>query len=97
MLIEEITAAGLRGRGRAGLPTGQKWSSIDRLSKQPIYLVINADESESGSCKDREILRHEPHKLIEGGLLVGVTWGSYRLRICAQRICKRGLDFRGCH
>jgi len=72
-LIEQVKASGLRGRGGAGFPTGLKWSFAPKKSKpeegKPHYLVVNADESEPGTCKDREILRHEPHKLIEGCLI----------------------------
>jgi NADH-quinone oxidoreductase subunit F len=70
VLIEEITASGLRGRGGAGFPTGIKWSFMPKeVSIRPHYLVVNADESEPGTCKDRDILRYEPHKLVEGSLL----------------------------
>src|SRR5690606_22109741 len=72
-IIEEVKASGLRGRGGAGFPTGMKWSFMPKESKdgRPSFLVINADESEPGSCKDREIMRHDPHKLIEGALIAG--------------------------
>lgn len=64
-IIDEVKASGLRGRGGAGFPTGLKWSFMPKQSDgRPHYLVVNADESEPGTCKDREILRHEPHKLI---------------------------------
>ena len=67
-IIEAIKASGLRGRGGAGFPTGMKWGFMPKEPKpgKPNFLVINADESEPGSCKDREIIRHDPHKLIEG-------------------------------
>ncbi len=72
-IIEEVKASGLRGRGGAGFPTGLKWSFMPKEPKpgKPNFLVVNADESEPGSCKDREIIRHDPHKLIEGCLLAG--------------------------
>ena len=71
-VIETIKASGLRGRGGAGFPTGLKWSFMPKEVKaRPHYLVVNADESEPGTCKDRDILRYEPHKLIEGCLLAG--------------------------
>lgn len=70
-IIEEILASGLKGRGGAGFMTGRKWSFMPKPNGLPHYLVINADESEPGTCKDRDILRHEPHKLIEGALLAG--------------------------
>ena len=78
-LTFEVKESGLRGRGGAGFPTGLKWSFMPPdpdLSAQPHYLVINADESEPGTCKDRDILRHEPHKLIEGALLAGRAMGA---------------------
>ena len=70
-LIEKIKTAGLRGRGGAGFSTGLKWGFMPKEKKGPHYLVVNADESEPGTCKDRDILRHEPHKLLEGCLLAG--------------------------
>src|SRR6516164_5295876 len=72
-IIEEIKASGLRGRGGAGFATGLKWSFMPKEPNpaRPGFLVINADESEPGSCKDREIIRHDPHKLIEGALVAG--------------------------
>jgi NADH-quinone oxidoreductase subunit F len=70
-LIGEIKQSGLRGRGGAGFSVGMKWSFVPKpeVSNKPHYLVVNADESEPGTCKDREILTHEPHKLIEGCLV----------------------------
>ena len=66
-IVEIMKASGLRGRGGAGFPTGLKWSFMPKASDgRPAYLVINADESEPGTCKDREIMRHDPHTLIEG-------------------------------
>ncbi|MFL6748585.1 MAG: NADH-quinone oxidoreductase subunit NuoF, partial [Sphingomicrobium sp.] len=72
-IIEEVKNSGLRGRGGAGFPTGMKWSFMPKepTAGRPNFLVINADESEPGSCKDREILRHDPHKLVEGALIAG--------------------------
>ncbi len=76
-IIEEVKASGLRGRGGAGFPTGLKWSFMPKESDgRPHYLVVNADESEPGTCKDRDILRHEPHKLIEGCLLASFAMGA---------------------
>src|SRR5215468_1588319 len=69
-IIEQIKASGLRGRGGAGFPTGLKWSFMPKQSDgRPHYLVVNADESEPGTCKDREIMRYDPHRLIEGCLV----------------------------
>jgi len=76
-IINEMKASGLRGRGGAGFPTGLKWSFMPKQSDgRPSYLVINADESEPGTCKDRDILRHDPHTLVEGALLAGFAMGA---------------------
>jgi NADH-quinone oxidoreductase subunit F len=72
-LIEKVKQSGLRGRGGAGFPTGTKWSFMPKTPTQPSYLVINADESEPGTCKDRDIIRYEPHKIIEGALISAYT------------------------
>jgi NADH-quinone oxidoreductase subunit F len=90
-IIDEIKDSGLRGRGGAGFPTGMKWSFMPKESKdgRPSFLVINADESEPGSCKDREIIRHDPHKLIEGALVAG-----YAMRARAAYIYIRGEFIR---
>lgn len=78
-IIEEMKKSGLRGRGGAGFPTGMKWSFMPDPEKtgKPHYLVVNADESEPGTCKDREILRNEPHKLLEGCLIAGFAMGAH--------------------
>ncbi|HVW19939.1 MAG TPA: NADH-quinone oxidoreductase subunit NuoF [Opitutaceae bacterium] len=65
-LIDEVKKSGLRGRGGAGFPCGVKWGLVDRKSGKPIYLVVNADESEPGTFKDRYIMQQDPHQLIEG-------------------------------
>ncbi len=76
-VIEEIKSSGLRGRGGAGFPTGLKWSFMPKIPDgRPHYLVVNADESEPGTCKDREIIRHDPHLLIEGCLIAGFAMGA---------------------
>src|SRR5215472_5220998 len=75
-IVEEVKASGLRGRGGAGFPTGLKWSFMPKQSDRPCYLVVNADESEPGTCKDRDILRFDPHRLVEGCLLAGVGMGA---------------------
>lgn len=75
-IIEEIKKSGLRGRGGAGFPTGLKWSFMPKNSEKATYLVVNADESEPGTCKDRDIIRYEPHKLIEGCLLAAYAIGA---------------------
>ncbi len=75
-IVEEVKNSGLRGRGGAGFSTGMKWSFMPKSSEKPSYLVVNADESEPGTCKDRDILRHEPHKLIEGCLLSSIAIGA---------------------
>jgi len=76
-IVEEMKSAGLRGRGGAGFPAGVKWSFMPKESALPHYLVVNADEGEPGTCKDRDILRHEPHKLVEGCLLAGMAIGAH--------------------
>jgi len=77
-IIEQVKASGLRGRGGAGFPTGLKWSFMPKESDgRPSYLVVNADESEPGTCKDREILRHDPHHLVEGCLVAGFAMGAH--------------------
>lgn len=90
-IIDRIKASGLRGRGGAGFPTGTKWGFMPKEPKpeRPNFLVINADESEPGSCKDREIVRHDPHKLIEGALVAG-----FAMRARAAYIYIRGEYIR---
>ncbi|MGB5214188.1 MAG: NADH-quinone oxidoreductase subunit NuoF [Anderseniella sp.] len=76
-VIDQVKASGLRGRGGAGFPTGLKWSFMPKQSDgRPHYLVVNADESEPGTCKDREIMRHDPHTLVEGCLIAGFAMGA---------------------
>ncbi|SIQ58190.1 MULTISPECIES: NADH-quinone oxidoreductase subunit NuoF [Acidiphilium] len=78
-IIEEVKASGLRGRGGAGFPTGLKWSFMPKASDgRPSYLVVNADESEPGTCKDRDIIRHDPHKLVEGCLIASFAMGAHQ-------------------
>ncbi|KAG1328319.1 putative NADH dehydrogenase [ubiquinone] flavoprotein 1, mitochondrial [Cocos nucifera] len=85
-MVNEIKMSGLRGRGGAGFPSGLKWSFMPKVSDgHPSYLVINADESEPGTCKDREIMCHDPHKLLEGCLIAGIG-----MRATAAYICIRG-------
>jgi NADH-quinone oxidoreductase subunit F len=85
-IVDEIKASELRGRGGAGFPTGMKWSFMPKQSDgRPSYLVVNADESEPGTCKDREILRFDPHMLIEGCLIAG-----FAMRCKAAYIYIRG-------
>ena len=89
-IIEEIKASGLRGRGGAGFGTGLKWSFMPKeITDRPHYLVVNADEGEPGTCKDREIMRHDPHKLIEGCLISSFAMGAH-----AAYIYVRGEFYR---
>ncbi|MFW5845197.1 MAG: NADH-quinone oxidoreductase subunit NuoF [Planctomycetota bacterium] len=74
-LIEEVKAAGLRGRGGAGFPAGMKWSFVPRGAGKPVYLVINADEGEPGTFKDRYLMERDPHLLIEGMIITGYALG----------------------
>ena len=76
-IIAQVKESGLRGRGGAGFPTGLKWSFMPKVSDgRPGYLIVNADESEPGTCKDREIMRHDPHTLVEGCLIAGFAMGA---------------------
>ncbi len=77
-IVDEMKKSGLRGRGGAGFPTGLKWSFMPKQSDgRPHYLVVNADESEPGTCKDREIMRNDPHLLIEGCLIASFAMGAH--------------------
>ncbi|MCW5713818.1 MAG: NADH-quinone oxidoreductase subunit NuoF [Bauldia sp.] len=77
-IIDEVKKSGLRGRGGAGFPTGLKWSFMPKTNDgRPHYLVVNADESEPGTCKDREIMRHDPHLLLEGCLIAGFSMAAH--------------------
>ena len=77
-IIDEVKKSGLRGRGGAGFSTGMKWSFMPKTEgARPHYLVINADEGEPGTCKDREIMRFDPHKLVEGALLAAFAIGAH--------------------
>ena len=89
-IVNEVKDSGLRGRGGAGFPAGLKWSFMPKESDgRPAYLVVNADESEPGTCKDRDILRHDPHKLVEGCLIAGFAMGAV-----AAYVYVRGEFFR---
>jgi NADH-quinone oxidoreductase subunit F len=78
VIIDEVKKSGLRGRGGAGFPTGLKWSFMPKQpGERPHYLVVNADESEPGTCKDRDIMRHDPHLLIEGCLIASFAMGAH--------------------
>ncbi|OIQ97241.1 NADH-quinone oxidoreductase chain 1 [mine drainage metagenome] len=77
-IIDEMKTSGLRGRGGAGFPTGMKWSFMPKeVGERPHYLVVNADEGEPGTCKDREIMRFDPHKLVEGCLVASFAMGAH--------------------
>ena len=77
-IIDEMKASGMRGRGGAGFPTGLKWSFMPKESDgRPSYLVVNADEGEPGTCKDREIMRNDPHTLVEGCLLASFAMNAH--------------------
>jgi NADH-quinone oxidoreductase subunit F len=85
-IVDEMKKSGLRGRGGAGFPTGLKWSFMPKTEgERPHYLVVNADEGEPGTCKDRDMLRFDPHKLIEGCLIA-----SFAMRAHACYIYVRG-------
>lgn len=77
-IIDQIKASGLRGRGGAGFPTGLKWSFMPKeIGARPHYLVVNADESEPGTCKDRDMMRHDPHLLLEGCLIASFAMQAH--------------------
>ncbi|MBI1250201.1 MAG: NADH-quinone oxidoreductase subunit NuoF [Alphaproteobacteria bacterium] len=85
-IIQQVKDSGLRGRGGAGFPTGLKWSFMPKeVKERPHYLVVNADESEPGTCKDRDMMRHDPHLLIEGCLVA-----SFAMQAHAAYIYIRG-------
>src|SRR6476660_9309038 len=89
-IIAEVKKSGLRGRGGAGFPTGLKWSFMPKeVKERPHYLVVNADESEPGTCKDRDIMRHDPQHLVEGCLIA-----SFAMRADACYIYIRGEFLR---
>src|SRR5271154_6486658 len=77
-IIEELKISNLRGRGGAGFPTGLKWSFVPRTSPKPKYIIVNADESEPGTCKDRLLMENDPHQLIEGILIAGRAVDSHK-------------------
>jgi NADH-quinone oxidoreductase subunit F len=92
-IIDEMKKSGLRGRGGAGFPTGLKWSFMPKEVKdRPHYLIVNADESEPGTCKDRDIMRHDPHLLVEGCLIAG-----FAMRANAGYIYVRGEFYNEAH
>ena len=79
-IVDQMKKSGLRGRGGAGFPTGLKWSFMPKeVKERPHYLVVNADESEPGTCKDRDIMRHDPHLLVEGSLIASF---AMRAHVC---------------
>jgi NADH-quinone oxidoreductase subunit F len=95
-IVDEIKKSDLRGRGGAGFPTGLKWSFMPKQSDgRPAYLVVNADESEPGTCKDREILRFDPHMLLEGCLVAGFAMGTVATYIYIRgEFCLEGLNLQ---
>src|SRR6201993_3291387 len=75
-IIAEMKASNLRGRGGAGFPTGMKWSFVPKQSDKPKYILVNGDESEPATCKDRLIFEHDPHSVIEGVIIAGLAVGA---------------------
>ena len=97
-VIQEVTVSELRGRGGAGFPTGRKWSFVPKDHPGPRYLVCNADESEPGTFKDREIIEHDPHLLRRGHRHRGLRdQGQHRLHLHPRRVRALGEDPRGGH
>src|SRR5437867_3579429 len=84
-LVEMVKASNLRGRGGAGFPTGMKWSFLPKQTEKPVYLAVNADESEPGTFKDRELIEDDPHQLLEGIIIT-----SYAIRCHTAYIYIRG-------
>ncbi len=80
-IIQEVKDSNLRGRGGAGFPTGMKWSFVPRTSPKPKYIVVNADESEPGTCKDRVLMENDPHQLIEGTMIAGLAVDAHKAYI----------------
>lgn len=76
-IINEVKVSSLRGRGGAGFPTGMKWSFVPKNSPKPTYIVVNADESEPGTCKDRLLIENDPHQLIEGMMIAGLATNAH--------------------
>src|ERR1035437_9272427 len=72
-ILDEVKLPSLRGRGRAGFPTGLKWSFVPHTSPKPRVIVVNAGESEPGTCKDRLLMEYDPHQMIEGILIGGLV------------------------
>ena len=91
-IINEVKNSGLRGRGGAGFPTGIKWSFIPRETKQPIYLCCNADESEPGSFKDREIIERDPHQMLEGIIICAYAINSHKCYIYIRGEMPKGAS-----
>jgi NADH-quinone oxidoreductase subunit F len=77
-IINEVKTSGLRGRGGAGFPTGLKWSFVPKVSAKPKYIIVNADESEPGTCKDRVLMEEDPHQLLEGMIIAGLAVDSHK-------------------
>ncbi len=77
-IINEVKISGLRGRGGAGFPTGTKWSFVPRQSPKPKYIVVNSDEAEPGTCKDRLLVEYDPHQMIEGINIAGLAVGAHQ-------------------
>src|SRR6266516_2376665 len=77
-IVEEVKISSLRGRGGAGFPTGMKWSFVPRTSPKPKYIVINADESEPGTCKDLLLMEYDPYQMIEGILIAGLAMDAHK-------------------
>ena len=91
-LIDMVKASNLRGRGGAGFPTGMKWSFLPKQTAKPVYLAVNADESEPGTFKDREIIEDDPHQLLEGIIITAYAIRSHTAYIYIRGEFARGVD-----
>src|SRR5207244_12386166 len=93
-IINEVKVSGLRGRGGAGFNTGMKWSFVPKQSPRPKYVLCNGDESELGTCKDRLLFEHDPHSVIEGAVIAGLSVESHLRYISRRGGCRHFANIR---
>ena len=94
-IIDEVKASALRGRGGAGFPTGLKWSFVPRTSPKPKYIIVNADESEPGTCKDRLLMEYDPYQMIEGILIASLAVDAHAGYIYIRGEYRYLIDLHG--
>ena len=95
-ILDEVKASNLRGRGGAGFPTGMKWGFVPRMPDKPKYIVVNADESEPGTGKDRLLIEYDPHQLIEGMLIAARVVDAHRGYIYIRGEYRYLIDIMDC-